>query len=242
MCVAVCVCCSVCVLQCVCVAVCVYCSVCVLQCVCVAVRVYGSVCVLQCVCCSVLHHSNCRGILSESRPSYVCCSMIWCVAACCSVLQCVAVCCSVLQCVAQLQLPRHLLCVEYVCSPMWVCTCAHLCVYIELHTDVCVCVCAYVCLCLTTYRCVQVCAYLYTNPPTLFLSLCPSPTPNPTLTLDPTPNSNPTHTNSYTIQTATRHTGVIVGCPRRCSNRMCSCRCPYISSVYIICRERGRER
>ena len=32
--------------------------------------------------------------------SFVCCSVLQCVAVCCSVLQCVAVCCSVLQCVA----------------------------------------------------------------------------------------------------------------------------------------------
>jgi hypothetical protein len=35
-----------------------------------------------------------------SQTSFVCCSVLQCVAVCCSVLQCVAVCCSVLQCLS----------------------------------------------------------------------------------------------------------------------------------------------
>jgi len=67
--------------------VCVCCSVCVLQCVCVAVCVCCSVCVLQCLCVACVK----TDILTKST----CCSVLQCVAVCCSVLQCVAVCCSV---------------------------------------------------------------------------------------------------------------------------------------------------
>ena len=70
---------------------------------CLYVRVLG-VCVCGCVCMWWPRVLDLQRAL-ERALSYVCHSVLQCVAVCCSVLQCGAVRCSEVQCVAELRVP-----------------------------------------------------------------------------------------------------------------------------------------